>query len=304
LGALLAGAVQIDRRGVADSDEVGEWIETGTGDQIMGARDIKPDHTPPPVPPQYRKENPLDRTPDYSQPNPVKEPAGGDSTPSSPVDIRQAHRQSARRSSGRTLRPWFYGVVVAMVILSAFWWNDHAFKVMTPAQHLSRARLAAKEHDIDLALRHAKAVQDGAPEASEARELFAAQEAVLRSQRATQQEAQQWLDADRQKQEAQWEAQEQRVRQEQEARIAAVRELGNQLKDLGYDVTVSISREHPDEITITSADFANTEPRLRFLAFIRGRRSPMIDACAAGFQFVRLRSRAILGFSESYPLTA
>jgi hypothetical protein len=261
-------------------------------------RETNPSRTPPPVPPQYRKENPLDRTPDYTPPNPVKEFVGEEGTPSSPINVRQVHRGSPRRSSWRTLQPWLYGAVLAMVILSALWRNQHAFNVMTPAQHLSRARLAAKEHDVDLVLRHARAVQDSGPEASEARELIAAQEAVLRSQQATLREAEQYFEAERQKQEAQ----QQLKRQAEEARVVAVRELGNRLKDLGYDLSVSVSQEQPNEITITSTDFADTERRIRFLAFARGRGSPMIDVCMAGFQFVRLQSRIVFGFSETYPI--
>ena len=54
------------------------------------------------------------------------------------------------------------------------------------------------------------------------------------------------------------------------------------------------------EVVITASDFPDTERRVRFLAFLRGRRSAVLGTCLGGFTRVRLRTSEIrlVGFNE------
>jgi hypothetical protein len=85
------------------------------------------------------------------------------------------------------------------------------------------------------------------------------------------------------------------------SQAAAVVELEKDLRNRGYDLKVSGS-DTPNEVTITSSDFADTDHRVQFLSAMRSKFSG--PACWAGFRTVRLRSSSIplVGFSESYPM--
>jgi len=82
-------------------------------------------------------------------------------------------------------------------------------------------------------------------------------------------------------------------------RANRIAELGAELKNLGYDVTVQ--EDNGDRITITSAEFSRTDERVRFLALLRGKHSPMVGPCDFNIDRVRLRS-GWFGFSEVYEL--
>jgi hypothetical protein len=97
-------------------------------------------------------------------------------------------------------------------------------------------------------------------------------------------------------------AQQQATQLAEEARKAALRNLQDSLKNLGYDLTVAQS-DKADELIITSKDFGDTDHRVRFLSFLRAPNSPAAYVCVAGFQTVRLKDTGFLGlFSETYPL--
>jgi hypothetical protein len=170
-------------------------------------------------------------------------------------------------------------------------WDAHTFNAMTPSQHLSRAKTAMERTDVAewaYALRHIRAVPPNSPEAVEATaiatELDARLEAFRRANAAGAAEAKA------------------AAAQAKSARASAVRELQVRLKDLGYDLTVAEAGS-PDEVAITSNDFDDTDHRVGFLSFMRGRNSPAVGACVVGFQSVRLKSSDFFfGFSESYPL--
>jgi hypothetical protein len=185
---------------------------------------------------------------------------------------------------------------LGFVIVASFWisliafglWEDHTFNTMTPAQHLAAAKNVLENSDSDSknefswdeGLRHARAVPTNSPEASEASEIAANLESrleVVRQPRAAAQRA-------------------------KIAWASAIRELQNQLRDLGYDIRVAKSNK-ADEIVIMSKDFSDTENRVKFLTFIRGRNSPAGNVCLLGFQTIRLESTIpFLGFSQPYSL--
>lgn len=184
----------------------------------------------------------------------------------------------------------YFGLAMLFVISSALW-NEHVFTTMSPAQHLAEAKKALRDESgafDDEGLRHANAVPANSPEAQEATEAATTLGARLEEKKRADVEAQQ-IAADA-----------------RSARAAAVRELQEQLRNLGYELTVAQS-EKADEIIITSRDFAETDHRVRFLSFIRGRNSPAAGVCFAGFQSLLLRNSRYtfggqFGFSESYPL--
>ena len=80
-------------------------------------------------------------------------------------------------------------------------------------------------------------------------------------------------------------------------------QLQADLKGLGYDLTVSRS-DKAGEVAITSKEFDDTDHRVRFLAFMRGKSSPRFGVCYAGFNKLRLKSSSIpfVGFDDSYSL--
>ena len=100
-------------------------------------------------------------------------------------------------------------------------------------------------------------------------------------------------------QEQAWREHERERRDWEKQRANRIAELGAKLKNLGYDVTVQ--EDDNDRITITSAEFSATDGRVRFLALLRGKHSPMVGPCDFNIERVRLRS-GWFGFSEVYEL--
>ena len=155
---------------------------------------------------------------------------------------------------------------------------------MTAAEHLQAARRALDGHALDAAQRHLSAAPAGTPGTARlTRELeaeFQAHRAVL------QQEADAQLD----------------LQAKVEARAAAVRQLEQNLRNMGFDVTVSQSPD-PSEITIAARGFDDPNRRDWFLMFLHGPNSPVAAACAAGTQSVRFKGPGVFfGFSESFSL--
>jgi hypothetical protein len=93
---------------------------------------------------------------------------------------------------------------------------------------------------------------------------------------------------------------EKQARERERQQESAVAKLGTDLKNLGYDL--SIQRGKAGEIVIGSDDFEKTDERVRFLALLRGKHSPMVGPCGAGFGSVRLRSGWFGSFNEPYEL--
>ena len=163
-------------------------------------------------------------------------------------------------------------------------WPGWHFAHMTAAGHLRAAKSALDEHELDTARRHLNAVAAGTPGAARltrklAADLQAHEAALL--QEATSQRAQQ---------------------ARAEAQRAAVRELEQRLRDLGFDVTVAQSID-PQEITIAAPGFDDPNRRDGFLTFLRGPNSPIAPACAAGLQMVRLKGPGVFfGLSDKFSL--
>jgi hypothetical protein len=152
---------------------------------------------------------------------------------------------------------------------------------MTAAQHLSEAKqcLRGNEAAVDAGLWHLAAIPKQSVEVTEAKEI----EAQLRARKS---ELRQAVEAEK---------------QAKEARQAAVVQLRADLKNLGYDLTLGQS-DAPEEIVITSGEFAQTDHRVRFLSFLRGKNSPALAECFTGLRTVRLKSSSYFGFDESYSL--
>lgn len=162
--------------------------------------------------------------------------------------------------------------------------EQRTFDAMKPAEHLEASRVALAEGRYDEGLRQASAINARMPEGAEARkvqeDLTAAKEAVRQKPSEEQRAA----------------------KLAEEGRRTAVRDLQENLKNLGYDLAITQS-DKPDEIVITSKDFDGTDHRVRFLSFLRGRNGPASGVCLAGFQTVRLKGASLFfGFSESYSL--
>lgn len=146
------------------------------------------------------------------------------------------------------------------------------FNAMTPAVHLETARSLLAEGRLYEALRHAQSITKGA---------VALQARVIEAEIT--------------------EAREQ-TRLAEENRKAAISGLQTELKNRGYELIVSRS-DKPKEITIASKDFSDTDHRVQFLSYLRGRNGPAGRACIAGFQNVRLKDTSLIaGFSEVYSL--
>jgi hypothetical protein len=155
-------------------------------------------------------------------------------------------------------------------------WLDHVFNQMSPAQHLEAAESGIRFGE---AMKHLDAIPPNAPEATkvpDARERLKAKEQSNTKEIAA------------------------RIRITN-SEAAAVVELEKDLRNRGYDLKVSGS-DTPDEVVITSSDFADTDHRVQFLSAMRSKYSG--PACWAGFRTVRLRSSSIplVGFSESYSM--
>jgi hypothetical protein len=167
--------------------------------------------------------------------------------------------------------PLFWGCMLFSV-----WWDDHEFNKMSPARHLE---LAENLISFDEAWKHLDAITPNSPEAAKVPET---RERLKAKRLANQQAATARASA-------------------AVGRAAAVTELEKDLRNRGYDLTVSGS-ETPDEVIITSADFADTDHRVQFLTAMRSKHSG--PACWAGFRTVRLRSSSfpLVGFSEDYSM--
>jgi hypothetical protein len=171
----------------------------------------------------------------------------------------------------------FMGAVIADFAI-----EEHHFQQMTPAQHLSaaKAKKSGGESDVNEGLRHVAAIPASAPESAEAKTV----ETDLQNRKTA------YDDAAREAQQA------------RAAQVSAVKELGESLKNRGYDVKVS-KEEKENGIVIVSSDFDDTEKRVRFLSTLRGREGLSYSVCSAGLITVRLRSSEYLfGFNESYSL--
>jgi hypothetical protein len=183
-------------------------------------------------------------------------------------------------TTGRTvLILW---VAIAICAISYAVWENHEFEALTPGQHLTQAKenaIRGGNLSIDIALRHINAIPSNAVEAQEAATLA--------------------VDLQTKKQ-----AVEDAVKTRRGAkayRDSAIVQLQKDLKSLGYDLAVEQS-EVSGEVVIKSAEFTDTDHRVRFLAFIRNKNSPASEACLAGFVSVRLKSSIVFGFDESYSL--
>jgi hypothetical protein len=164
--------------------------------------------------------------------------------------------------------------------------EQHEFNKMTPSQHLATAKSQSKTDltTIGLALQHIASIPENSSESAEAiklKEELLAQETKISD-----------ANAEKAKAEAERTA----------ARNSAVERFGANLKDLGYDLKVEISET--DEITITSSEFKDSDHRVRFLSFIRGKNAPTYGVCWQGFNKIRLKESkySLLGFDESYSL--
>jgi hypothetical protein len=87
-----------------------------------------------------------------------------------------------------------------------------------------------------------------------------------------------------------------------EAQRAAVQQLEQNLRNMGFDMTVAQSPD-PSQITIAARGFDDPDRRDWFLAVLHGPNSPIAPVCAAGIQTVRLKGPGVFfGFSEKYSL--
>jgi hypothetical protein len=173
-------------------------------------------------------------------------------------------------------------------VVSAALWPGWRFERMTATEHLRAARSALEEHAFDTAQRHLNAVAPDAPMAlALKRRLAAARQEARRIAAEVQQET----------------AAAELARQVRaEARRVAVRDLEQNLRNMGFDVTVAQSI-NPSEITIASRGFDDPDRRGWFLNFLHGPNSPVAATCAAGIQTVRLKGPgAFFGFSEPLSL--
>jgi hypothetical protein len=171
-------------------------------------------------------------------------------------------------------------------------WDEHTFNAMSAAQHLSEAKqcLRGSDADVDTGLRHLAAIPKQSVEVTEAKEI----QAQLSTRKGAIEAQLSARESDlRQAVEAQ--------KQVKEAQKAAVVQLRADLKNLGYNFTVAQS-EFPEEVVITSGEFAETDHRVRFLSFLRRKNSPALAGCFAGLRSVRLKSSQYFGFDESYSL--
>ena len=175
-------------------------------------------------------------------------------------------------------------LVVALVILGGALWPGWRFQHMTVAEHLQAARRALDEYALETAQRHLNALPADTPGTAR---LTRALEAEIQAHREVVQ-----LDADAQLAEL----------AKAEAQRAAVVQLEQNLRNMGFDMTVAQS-PNPSEITIAAPGFDDPDRRDWFLAFLHGPNSPVAPACAAGIQTFRLKGPGVFfGFSERYSL--
>lgn len=201
--------------------------------------------------------------------------------------LPRALREFAKPISGSTLLIIgifvFALAVIAAVAIFAVVQDQRDFNSMTPTEHLQRAKGFLDAKLFDDGLKHIAAIPASAPEAVEATEI---QHQLTTAKTAWKND----LDA---KAEAK--------ASDDKARTAYTRDLQDELRQLGYDLTVAQS-DKPEEVVIASKDFEDTDHRVRFLAYIRGQnRRPGL--CSRGFGQVRIESGGIIGgFNEVYSL--
>jgi hypothetical protein len=175
-------------------------------------------------------------------------------------------------------------LLAGLVVLCASYFPGWRFKHMTAAEHLEAANIALDEQSYGECLRHLDALAPDAPEVVALKRKLAAARQI---ETATQQKAA----TDQQAEETRRASQQ-----------IATHELEQNLRNMGYDVTVAQSK-NPEEITIASRGFDDSAQRDRFLAFFRGTNSPAAAACVAGIQAVRLKGPGLFfGFSDKYSL--
>jgi len=176
--------------------------------------------------------------------------------------------------------------VLAPIAMTVDYIEAERFKSLSPAEHLRKAK--APDVPYWERKKHLEAIPANAPEMADVPKLR--DEINTREQES--------LAADN----ARIQMANERSRAKK-ARESLGPYLEQKLKELGYDVSVSISDDN-DEVIVTSSDFSDTDHRVRFLAFVRGKKSPLFSACSNGLTKVRLRISDIplLGFSESYSL--
>jgi hypothetical protein len=149
---------------------------------------------------------------------------------------------------------------------------------MTAAQHLQTAKVCVTQGRVDEAKRHLARIPPGSPEAIETTVLLGGIEAAAA---------------------AAAEARQAKLRESGWRQLTIIG-LQAQLTGLGYELTASPSATQ-DEIEIVSADFSDTDRRVRFLAQLRGKNSA--EVCNAGFRTVRLKSSGVFAaFDERYSL--
>ncbi|MGH9664045.1 MAG: hypothetical protein ACRD9L_06455, partial [Bryobacteraceae bacterium] len=191
----------------------------------------------------------------------------------------------AKRNPADVVFAVAWAVVVAVVafgLLVGFIWDRYAFNKMTPTEHLAIAMTKSQGNltSVRGALRHLAAIPANSREHSDAAKLrnqLEERESTLDEVAAAQ-------------------------AREVAAHAWATVELAKNLKNRGYDLTVTQSNI-PNEIVVTSSDFADTDHRVRFLSFMRGGDMPTLTACWAGFTAIRLKSSQFpFGFNESYSL--
>jgi hypothetical protein len=161
-----------------------------------------------------------------------------------------------------------------------------SFRKMTSAAHLAEGKSELGTRVFGLALAHLEAIPANAPESVEALKGIK----YVRSEM----EAEYLLKMEVQRQrEAQHEAQ----NDIRAMPTIVAQNLQAEIRNLGYSVDVSVSKDKPGELVITSSDFSDTDHRVRFLALLR-RRSDLQGM----FQTVRLKAGFLDLSSDAYSL--
>lgn len=177
----------------------------------------------------------------------------------------------------------YVGFIVIFVAYMA--WQEHKFNKMSPAAHLAAAKAGSIQNGSDRQdmKRHLEAIPKNAQQAGQA--------IALREQ----------IDDDESRAGQEYELR----AQANNARASAIVQLGKDLKDLGYELSVEASPDTWDEIIITSTELGDTDHRVRFLSFMRGRNAPTGGLCGAGLTKLRLKSSTLplVGFNELYSLS-
>src|SRR5690242_1682696 len=175
-------------------------------------------------------------------------------------------------------------LVAAPALIGGALWPGWRVQQMTAAEHLRAARKALDEHLLETAQRHLNATPADTP-------------GTARLKRELEAEIQAHVEVLQEEADAQL-----AERAKAEAQRAAVRQLEQNLRNIGFDMTVAQSPD-PSEITIAARGFDDPDRRDWFLAFLHGPNNPVAPVCAAGIQAVRLKGPgAFFGFSERYSL--